>query len=123
MSPQDKDPARGLNAAVAAVLRGEMSSANMTFDALADISGISKRTLLRKMGKTIDRHLGIDDLATLAPIFKLTPTEVVELAEQRMAREGRRNPLADRIRAHLDAPVQQFEETSPEPVTEGKEMG
>lgn len=123
MSPQDKDPSQGLNAAVAAVLRGEMSSANLTFDALANISGISKRTLLRKMGKTIDRHLGIDDLATLAPIFKLTPAEVVEAAQERMAREGRRNPLADRIRGHLTEPQQQVEETSSEPVTKGKELG
>ena len=103
MSPLDKDPSTGLNAAVAAVLNGERTRAKMTFDALATISGLSKRTVMRQLS-TLERHIDVTDLAIYAAIFNMTPGEVVAEAQKWMLRKKRGNPLADRIRGHLPTP-------------------
>lgn len=82
---RESDPAQGLNAAVAAVLNGERVAAGMTFDQLADASGISKQQLLRLLSTT-KRHISLEVLDILAPIFVTTPGRIIASAEERMAR-------------------------------------
>lgn len=88
MSTVEKDPGKGLNAALAATLNGERVAAGMTFDALAAATGISKRTLLRQLS-TMERHIDVSDVAAIAEQFNLTAVEVFVMAEQRMERAGR----------------------------------
>lgn len=98
MSPTEKDPAKGLNAALAATLNGERVAAGMTFDQLAASTGISKRTLLRQLS-TMERHMNVADVATIAAEFGLSVAEVFTAAEARLSRttgksEGDRSRLA-----------------------------
>lgn len=89
MSKVEKDPAKGLNAALAATLNGERTAAGMTFDQLAAATGISKRTLLRKISTT-ERALDIEEAAIIAAQFDLTLGEALSMASQRVARmEGK----------------------------------
>lgn len=85
MSNIEKDPSKGLNAALAATLNGERAAAGMTFDQLAAATGISKRTLLRQLSTT-ERHIDIADAATIAAQFNLTLTDALTMAEARLAR-------------------------------------
>ena len=88
MSTVEKDPSKGLNAALAATLNGERVASGMTFDELAAATGISKRTLLRQLSTT-ERDLNIAHVATIAGAFGLSVVEVLAAAEERMER-GRR---------------------------------
>jgi transcriptional regulator with XRE-family HTH domain len=85
MSTVEKDPAKGLNAALAATLNGERAAAGLTFDALAARTGISKRTLLRQLS-TMERHIDVSHVAVIAEQFGLTAAEVFVMAEARLAR-------------------------------------
>lgn len=85
MSTVEKDPSKGLNAAVAATLKGEMAATKMTFDALAAQTGISKRALLRYLS-TMDRDLNVSHMAVIAAQFALTPLDVVRMAQERLDR-------------------------------------
>lgn len=89
MSNTEKDPSKGLNAALAATLNGERAAASMTFDELAASTGISKRTLLRQLSTT-ERHIDIADAANIAAQFGLTLGEALALAEERLARTARK---------------------------------
>lgn len=90
MSTVEKDPAKGLNAALAATLKGELAASGMTFDKLAEVTGISKRTLLRKLS-TMERSLDIDEAAAIAASFNLTLSQALEMASARMSRQERRS--------------------------------
>lgn len=81
------NPALGLNAALAATLNGERVACGMTFEQLAKASGIPKRTLMRKIS-TLERHLSIEETRMIAAAFGLTPVDVLERAEDRLARKG-----------------------------------
>lgn len=85
MNTVEKDPAKGLNAALAATLNGERAASGMTFDELAAATGISKRTLLRKLS-TMERSLDIDEAATIAAQFNLTLGQALEMATARLSR-------------------------------------
>lgn len=89
MSTVEKDPAKGLNAALAATLKGELAASGMTFDQLAEATGISKRTLLRQLSE-MSRHIDIADAANIASQFDLTLPQALALAEARMARTSTR---------------------------------
>lgn len=88
MSNIEKDPSKGLNAALAATLNGERAAAGMTFDQLAAATGISKRTLLRQLSTT-ERHIDIADAATIAAQFNLTLADALTMAEARLARTSK----------------------------------
>lgn len=88
MNPVEKDPAKGLNAALAATLNGERVASGMTFDQLAAATGISKRTLLRQLS-TMERHIDITDAANIAAQFDLTLGQALAMAEERMGRTHR----------------------------------
>jgi transcriptional regulator with XRE-family HTH domain len=81
----EHDPGKGLNAAVAATLNAERVAAGLTFEGLADLVGISKRTLMRQLSTT-ERHIDVADLADLAAVFRLTSSDVLRMAEERMGR-------------------------------------
>lgn len=85
MNTFEKDPAKGLNAALAATLKGELAASGMTFDQLAAATGISKRSLLRKLS-TMERTLDIDEAATIAAQFNLTLGQALEMASARLSR-------------------------------------
>jgi len=88
MSTVEKDPAKGLNAAVAATLKGELAASGLTFDQLALATGISKRTLLRQLS-TVERDLSVASIAAIATTFNMTLSEVMEAAERRLERAER----------------------------------
>lgn len=77
---RESNPAQGLNAAVAAVLNGERVAAGMTFEQLADVSGISKQQLLRLLSTT-KRHITLE-----AEKFNTTTPQVIAAAQERMSR-------------------------------------
>lgn len=87
MGKRESDPSKGLNAAVAAVLNGERVAAGMTFDQLADVSGISKQQLMRLLSTT-KRHIDVEVLALLAGIFHSTSAQIVSAAQERLERPG-----------------------------------
>lgn len=94
MTPIEKDPTKGLNAAVAAVLNGERAAQGMTFDDLAQHSGLSKSTLLRLLGSNLEKRRDIDvaQLAAIAFALALDPTDVFADAVARMERQARVRP-------------------------------
>lgn len=85
MNTVEKDPAKGLNAALAATLNGERVASGMTFDELARATGISKRTLLRQLS-TMERHIDISHVAVIAAAFDLSVVDVLAAAEARLDR-------------------------------------
>lgn len=85
MNRIEKDPSKGLNAALASTLRGELAASGMTFDQLATQTGISKRTLLRQLS-TMERHIDISHAESIAAQFNLSLGEVLRMAEDRRAR-------------------------------------
>lgn len=91
MTPIEKDPTKGLNAAVAAVLNGERAAQGMTFDDLARTSGLSKSTLLRLLGSNLEKRRDIDvaQLYSLAVALGMTPVDVFQAAVARMDRQAR----------------------------------
>jgi transcriptional regulator with XRE-family HTH domain len=85
MNTVEKDPSKGLNAALAATLNGERVASGLTFDELAVATGISKRQLMRLLS-TMERHLEISVVATIAAEFGLSVADVLAAAEARMER-------------------------------------
>lgn len=85
METIERDPSRGLNAAVAATLNGERSAAGKSFQDLADMIGVSKRTMLRQLS-TKERHIGTNELDAMAAAFGLTADQVIAMARERMNR-------------------------------------
>lgn len=84
-----------MNAAVAATLNAERVAAGYTFEGLADVVGISKRTLMRQLSTT-ERHIDIHDLAALAGVFGLSPGDVLEMAQERMSRPNMGGPKSNK---------------------------
>lgn len=88
MNTVEKDPSKGLNAALAATLNGERVASGMTFDELAAATGISKRTLLRQLS-TMERDMNIATVAAIATAVGLPLTDVLVAAERRLERTQR----------------------------------
>jgi transcriptional regulator with XRE-family HTH domain len=81
MSPIEKDPSRGMNAAVAAELRAERAARQLTVEQLAERSLIPKRTLLRLLNA--ERSINIEHLAAMAEALDTDPIRIMNRAEQR----------------------------------------
>jgi len=71
----------GLNTAVAAVIQAERALAHLTIDQLADLSGIGRQTLLRRLGGKGRSDINVNEVAQLAHVFRLTPAEMIEKAQ------------------------------------------
>ncbi len=84
MSPVEKDPSAGINAAVAAELRAERGAQKVTVDALG--SGVPKRTLLRLLNA--ERGIALGPLAAIAEALDVPVSLVVSRAEERLGREA-----------------------------------
>lgn len=81
MVPVERDPSKGLNAAVAAQLRAERAAADLTVEQLAreaDMSPVSVQRYLR--GK---RHIDVAVLFQLAKALEVEPAEIVANAQRR----------------------------------------
>lgn len=69
---------------VGRALDAERVAARLTVDELAERSGVAKRTLYRVLNA--ERDISIRQLAQLAPVFGLKPSDVFADAERRMIR-------------------------------------
>ena len=85
MSPIEKDPSVGINAAVAAELRAERGAQKITVEALAQRSGVPKRTLLRLLNA--ERGIAMEPLTAIAGALNVPVSLVVSRAEERLERE------------------------------------
>lgn len=86
MTPPIPGPGEGLNAAVAAVLRGERASADLTINQLAskaDLTAISVRRYLKAQ-----RHIDVAVLNALAQALGTNMQAIVAAAEARMKRQA-----------------------------------
>jgi hypothetical protein len=81
-----KDPAKGLNAAVAAELRAERVAQEVTFDALTERVSLSKSTLLLLLNAR--RLISIEALVEIADALGVSVLEIVERAERRLAKDA-----------------------------------
>lgn len=90
----------GLNQALAAVIQGERAKAGLTIDQTADASGINRQTLLRRLTGKGRSDINVNEVEQLARVFKLTPAEMIQQAEEWQARNAAHSPDTD---AALDA--------------------
>ena len=81
----DKDPTKGLNAAVAAELRAERKAQEVTFDDLVERVSLSRNTTWRLLNA--ERLITIEALVEVAGALGVSVLEIVERAEKRLARE------------------------------------
>ena len=99
MAYSDKDPTKGLNAAVAAELRAERVAQEITFDDLVKRVSLSRNTVWRLLNA--ERFITIEALVEVADALGVSVLDIVERAEKRLARDappprrrGRRHTLA-----------------------------
>lgn len=86
MAEVERNPRVGLNAAVAAVLRGELAARrDLKQDDLVRATGISKPSVQRYLAG--DRHLNLTVVQLLAEALDLTVAEVFDSAAERMRRD------------------------------------
>lgn len=78
------DRGRKLNAAVAAVLRGERAALGLTIEELSRRSGIPAVSLQRFLAAR--RTINFDVLEDLAPAVRMQPADIVILAQERISR-------------------------------------
>lgn len=74
----------GFNAAVSAVLRAERAAHQLTYDQLAQDSGIVRVTLVRILNNK--RSMTVTQLFQLSKAFKLAPQEIIRMAMERFNR-------------------------------------
>lgn len=72
----------GLNAAVAAELRGYRAAAQMTMDQLAKNAGISKRQVIRLLNG--ERDIDVRVIGMLCDALKIDPRELMVRAVDRL---------------------------------------
>ena len=86
MANIDKDPTKGLNAAVAAELRAERVAQEVAFDDLVERVSLSRATTWRLLNA--ERLITIEALAEFAGALGVSVLEIVERAEKRLARKA-----------------------------------
>lgn len=84
----ESSPRGDLNAAIAATLNGERAAAGLTFEQLADKTGISARSLKRYLSGTArdPRDLTVTSLGEITMALNISIGEVIRRAEQRLER-------------------------------------
>ena len=85
METSDRNPASGLNGALAAVLRGERAAQRLSLDQLAASSQVSRRTLIRLLNA--ERTMGLEQAAAIAAALGLRLPDALERAEGRLDAE------------------------------------
>ena len=86
MANIDKDPTKGLNAAVAAELRAERIAQEVAFDDLVERVSLSRATTWRLLNA--ERLITIEALVEVAGALGVSVLEIVERAEKRLARDA-----------------------------------
>lgn len=82
MTPIEMDHGRGLNGAIAGELRAERSRRRVTFDALAERTGVSKRTLIRVLNG--ERAISMAVLESICEALGVVPSELIHIAQTRL---------------------------------------
>jgi transcriptional regulator with XRE-family HTH domain len=77
-----REEGASFNAAVAAVLRAERAAHQLTYDQLAQDSGITRVTLVRILNNK--RAITVTQLFQLSKPLKITPQEIIHLAMERL---------------------------------------
>lgn len=95
-----------INEATAQAIQAERAIAGLTVRALSERSGIPMSSLMRVL--QAERDIKVRQVADLAAAFDIHPHEIVERAEQILARQERRNA------AEHDGRVVDFRERRPE---------
>lgn len=85
MTPLDKGPATGFNAYVAAELRAERAAKQITYDKLAELTGINRRTLIRLL--KAERAIDTAHLASLCEALGMDIVDLISAAERRAEAE------------------------------------
>ena len=81
MSPIEKDPSAGFNAAVAVELRAERAARQITIDELAARSDVPKRTLIRLLNA--ERAVNVEHLHAIAHALGCSARDIMARAQQR----------------------------------------
>lgn len=79
-----------MNEAVASAISAERSIAKMTVRALSEAAGIPERSLMRVL--QAERDIKVNQIADLAQALGIYPHELLEHAEQILARSRRSRP-------------------------------
>ena len=83
MAYSDKDPTKGLNAAVAAELRAERVAQEVTLDDLIDRVSLSRNTVWRLLN--CERFITIEALVEIADALGVSVLTIVSRAQERLA--------------------------------------
>ena len=92
MTPIELDHAKGLNGAIAGELRAERGRQRVTFDALADRTDISRRTLIRLLNG--ERAINMATLESISEALGVVPSEIIRAAEAQLFAEAQNNVVA-----------------------------
>ncbi|GAB2457819.1 hypothetical protein [Xylanimonas ulmi] len=93
-----------MNGAVAKAIGAERSIAEMTVKQLSDASGIPARSLMRVLGA--ERDIKVNQVADLAAALGVYPHELIEHAEQILARSSRDRGNVVTLRRPVGASVE-----------------
>lgn len=85
MAPVEKDPARGLNGALAAEIRAQQGARNIKTSALSELSGIERVTLTRYLKPT--RPINTAVVEAIARALDMDPGELMARAIRRRDEE------------------------------------
>lgn len=78
MSPVERDPRQGLNAAIAAELRAAKARLGLRNEDIAEASGISVPSVQRYLAAT--RDINVATLSELCRVLRVEPSDVMEAA-------------------------------------------
>lgn len=94
MAYSDKDPTKGLNAAVAAELRAERVAQEVTLDDLIDRVSLSRNTVWRLLN--CERFITIEALVEIADALGVSVLTIVSRAQERLAESAPPPPRRNR---------------------------
>ena len=97
MAYSDKDPTKGLNAAVAAELRAERVAQEVTLDDLIDRVSLSRNTVWRLLN--CERFITIEALVEIADALGVSVLTIVSRAQERLAESAPPPPPPRRNRS------------------------
>lgn len=85
MTPIELDHNKGLNGAIAGELRAERSRQRITYDQLAERTGIGRRTLIRIING--ERAINMATLEAICEAFAVPPSAVIAAAQRHLDTE------------------------------------
>lgn len=82
MTPIELDHNKGLNGAIAGELRAERGRQRITYDQLAESTGIGRRTLIRILNG--ERAINMSVLEAISEAFNLAPSAIIQAAQEQL---------------------------------------